>query len=225
MSLLLTTALAALAQSSAPAITVTDFAGEIRIEAGSTLSARVERPGDAPEVQITDIANGLAIDGGQTLRRWGCYGRGEDRRIGRNRRSAIAFSEMPLLIITTPNPAEFSIDQSIFRGAAGDLASLSLSAGKCGAFVARDITGDAELRISGSMDIIVGDVGGEASVGISGSGDVRLEQAGALDVRISGSGDVTAGDVAGALSTSQSGSGDIEAGSSAEVEVRASGSG
>ena len=160
MSILLT-ALAAVAQSAAPTVTVTDFAGEIRIEQGSTLSARVERQGSAPTVAIDNSNGNIVINGGQDTRRWGCYGRGEDRRVGRNRGNAQAFSEWPLLVITTPEPANFEIEDSVFRGAAGDLASLDLSAAKCGAFVADDVSGDASVRLSGSMDVNLGDVDGD----------------------------------------------------------------
>ncbi|CAN0104935.1 unnamed protein product, partial [Chrysoparadoxa australica] len=225
MSVLLA-ALAAAAQSSSPAISVTDFVGEIRIVQGATLSATVERQGAAPIVEISESANALRIDGGQDIRRWRCYGRNEEnRRVGRNRGDALRFDEWPLLTITTPNPADFSIEDSVFRGEAGDLASLDLGASKCGSFEGGAVAGDANVGLSGSADVTIGDVGGEAAVAISGSGDVALGSAASLSIAVSGSGDVSAHDIAGELTVSLSGSGDVEAGNVEAFTGRSSGSG
>lgn len=245
MSIIALAAAAALGQASqASIVEISDFAGEIRIEQGTSFGARVERQDSEAPVSIDENRNGLIIDGGRDLRRWGCYGGWRESQVGRNRSSARAFDELPLLIITTPDPVALTIEDSIIQGRADDLASLDLGARSCGDFAAGDILGDANIRISGSMDVDTGDVGGEASVSVSGSGDITLgDVTGNLDARFSGSGDfeagssaeasirasgssdVTLGDVTGDLSLQISGSGDVEAGRVGDLSASTSGSG
>lgn len=243
MTLLALAAAAAVQASGAPSIEITNFAGEVRIEQGETLSVRVER-GD-PDAPVTTVerADGLVIDGGREMDDWRCRGGWRQTGIGFDRASARPFDEWPLVIITTPDPAAVSIDDSLVQVAAGDLAGLELSLAHCGAFDAGDVAGDVSLGLSGSADVTLGDVGGEADIAISGSsdvtlgdvagsvslsmsgsGDVALGDAAALGVRTSGSGDVEAGRIAGALSFSASGSGDLEAISARGLAMRSGGS-
>lgn len=223
---LLVLAAAAIQASGAPSISITDFAGEIRIEQGASLSARVERPDADGPVSIEEGANGLFIDGGRNMRRWGCRGGWGETRVGENRRSARPFDELPLLIITTPQPAALDLDDSIVRASLGDLAALDLGLPSCGSVEAGNVAGDAQVGLSGSADVSVGEIGGEARFGISGSGDaVAGDVGGALSISISGSGDVQAGDAASA-NVQVSGSGDIELGVLAgPLTYSASGSG
>ncbi|MEO1039505.1 MAG: DUF2807 domain-containing protein [Pseudomonadota bacterium] len=205
-------------------VSVTDFAGEIRIQSGPQLRARVERPDTAVELVIEQSAGGISIDGGRNLRRLGCYGGLNEARVGPNRREAEPFSALPLLIITSPDPVALEIDDSIFRAEAGDLAALDLSASRCGDFAAADVDGPARIALSGSTDVVLGDVAEAARIAISGSGDVELGSARSLDARISGSGDVAAGEIYGPVNASHSGSGGLRSGDAASAEVRISGS-
>jgi hypothetical protein len=240
---LLVLAAAAVQASGAPTIAITDFAGEIRIEQGAALSARVERADPDGPVSIEETGAGLVIDGGRDMRSWRCSGGWRETRVGPRRGEARPFDELPLLIITAPEPAAFDLDDSIVRAEAGDLAALELGLAHCGAFQAGMIGGDARLGLSGSADVSLGDVGGDAAVAISGSSDVTLgDVTGALAVSISGSGDVQtgnaasleartsgsggidAGDIAGPLTYSASGSGDLAARSALGLDFSSSGS-
>lgn len=225
MSLLILAA-AAVQASGAPSISITDFAGEIRIEEGASLSVRIERPDADGPVAINETANALVIDGGRDMREWRCRGGWRQTRVGEDRRSARPFDELPLLIITTPEPAAVELEDSIVRAQLGDLASLDLGLPSCGSVEAGDIAGAAQFGLAGSADVTAGDVGGAARIAIAGSSDVALgDVSGELSVAVSGSGDVTVGNSASA-DVSVSGSGDIELGSiSGPLDYSASGSG
>ena len=105
MSIIALAAAAVLGQASdATNVQISDFAGEIRIEQGESFAARIERPDSEAPVSIDESGSGLIIDGGRDLRRWGCYGGWRETRVGRSRSSARPFEELPLLIITSPDP-------------------------------------------------------------------------------------------------------------------------
>lgn len=243
MSLLAVTAAAALQASGAPALSITDFAGEIRIEQGASLAARIERPDADGPVSIEDGPDGLIIDGGRDMREWGCRGGWRETRVGADRRSARPFDELPLLIITTPNPAALQLEDSIVRATLGDLASLELGLSSCGSVRAGNVEGDASISLAGSADVELGDVGedariaiagssdvdlgevsGAVTIAIAGSGDVSLGNTGSADVRVAGSGDIEMGAIGGVLTYSASGSGDLEAISAQGLDMRSGGS-
>lgn len=225
MTLMLTAAVALAQSAGAPVVEIENFIGEVRIEQGARLDARLERSGGAA-ADIRAQGGAVLVDGGQPMRRMRCHGRGEGQRVGVSRRDAVAFSELPLLIITTPDPAALRLHQSIVRAEAGELASLSLGLSQCGAFESGAIRGDADIAVSGSADVETGDVGGSLDAGVSGSGDLQLGAVGgAATVGVSGSGNVQMRDVDGALSVRVSGSGDVTASDVATLSARSSGSG
>ena len=127
MSLIVAAALA-LQAGGAPEIEISNFVGEVVIENGATLSVRVERSAGNEPVDVTETANRLVIDGGQSLRRWGCYGRRDERRVGRNRSSSKPFEDYPRLVISMPEPADLNVERSIISGTTDDLSALDLSA-------------------------------------------------------------------------------------------------
>lgn len=226
MSVFILAAAAAFQTAAAPSVEIRGFAGEIRLEAGDAVSARIERADPDAPVRIEETDNTLVIEGGREMARWRCRGGWRESRVGPSRREARPFTDLPLLIITTPDPAALSLERSIFQARAQDLASLEASLPSCGELTAGDVAGDASIAISGSADLSVGTIGGEADISISGSGDARLgDVAGPVRIRLSGSGDVALGD-APSLEARTSGSGDIDAGAVAgAISFNASGSG
>lgn len=218
-------AAAAVQAASAPSIEITNFAGEVRIEPGAALGVRVDRPDAEGPVEITETADGLIIDGGRDMRRWRCRGGWREDRVGPDRRSRRAFDELPLLVITSPEPAALDLDESIVRAEAGDLASLDLDLAHCGAFEAGDVAGDAVIALSGSTDVSLDDVAGGVTIALSGAGGVSVASSAGAEVSASGSGGADLGDMAGPLTVRLSGSGDVRAGEAASVDARTSGSG
>lgn len=223
--------LLALAVAQAPAsVRIDNFAGEIEIVEGASLSAETIRPGAHAAPQITGQDGVLLIDGGIEPRRWRCHGgrfihTDDTMRVGPSRREAVQFEELARVRITVPEGTSLVIEDSIIRGSSGDLGSLDLSADHCGSFQAGAIGGQARIALSGSMDVTTAHITGAADIETSASGDVRIGDAASLSAALSGSGDVAAGDVAGPIEASLSASGDFSAGSATQADVSASGSG
>ncbi len=83
----------------------------------------------------------------------------------------------------------------------------------------------AEIKISGSGDIVVAEVGeGTLVVNLSGSGDVTIAtgEVQAANITSSGSGDVTFGGKVGVGNYSSSGSGDISIASTSKISLQSS---
>ena len=226
MSILAIAALS-LQASSAPEVTISDFVGEITLEQGPQLSVQVERQAGNEAVDVAEAANTITIDGGQSTRRWGCYGRSSDQRVGPNRSSAKAFDDYPRLVITSPEPVNLKIERSIVEAVTMDLSELNLGARACGRFVAGDIAGDTDIGLGGSMIAMIGNIGGDASLSLSGSGSIEAGTIeGGLEGSISGSGDLSAGRIGGDVSFGGSGSGQADFGDvGGTMSVRLSGSG
>lgn len=208
----------------APVIEIENFIGTVRVEQGAALEARYERGGSSADIRNANGA--LYVDGGETMRRMRCFGGWRDQRVGRNRREALSFDELPILIITTPNPASVELDDSIVRAELGETQSLDLVMSHCSTLEAGEVSADASLAIRGSGHASVGEIGGALNAALSGSGHLSAEDIGeSVDLAVSGSGDVELGDVGGDLEVGISGSGEVEAGHVASLEASVSGSG
>jgi len=209
----------------APVVEIENFIGTVRVVEGDTLDARFERTGDAqPDIQF--VNGELDVDGGERMRRVQCYGGWREERVGRNRRNAQSFDELPVLIVTTPSPATFELGDSVVRAEMGDAASLYVELSHCSTLSAGDVAGNARLAIRGSGNMRVGQIGGALDAALSGSGALSTRDIGEdVELAVSGSGDVELGDVGGDMEVGISGSGHVSAGHVASLDASVSGSG
>lgn len=209
----------------APVIEIENFIGTVRVEQGATLEARLVSQSGSDTV-IGSSGGVLSVDGGESMRRMRCFGGWRDQRVGLNRREALSFDDLPVLIITTPNPANVELDESIVRAQLGATQSLDLVMSHCSTLEAGDVSSDARLAIRGSGHVSVGEIGGALTAALSGSGHLSAQDVGdSVDLAVSGSGDVKLGDVGGDMEVGISGSGEVDAGHVARLEASVSGSG
>jgi len=209
----------------APVVEIENFIGTVRVEQGATLDARVERAGDV-RADIRNSGGELVIDGGQNMRRVQCFGGWREQRVGRSRRDALSFDALPVLIITTPEPASFELGDSVVRAEIGDTRSLDVEMSSCSTLNAGNVEGDAHLAIRGSGNVRIGEVGGALHAGLSGSGALTARDIGeTAELAVSGSGDVELGDIGGDVEVGISGSGHVRAGHVASLDASVSGSG
>ena len=209
----------------APVVEIENFIGTVRVVQGATLDARVEQPGDV-RADIRNSDGELMIDGGESMRRVQCYGSWREQRVGRSRRDAKSFDELPMLIITTPTPVAFALEDSVVRAEIGDTQAMTVEMSHCSTLNAGDVADDARLAIRGSGNVRVGEIGGALSAALSGSGALNARDIGeAVELAVSGSGDVELGDVGGDMQIGISGSGHVRAGHAASLDASVSGSG
>jgi len=209
----------------APVVEIENFIGTVRVIEGDTLDARFERSGEA-RPDIRNSGGELRIDGGEGMRRVQCYGSWREQRVGRSRRDAKSFDDWPVLIITTPTPVAFELEDSVVRAEIGDTHALNVEMSHCSTLNAGDVDGDARLAIRGSGNVRVGEVGGALQAALSGSGALSARDIGeAAELAVSGSGNAELGDVGGGMEVGISGSGYVRAGHAASLDASVSGSG
>ena len=209
----------------APVVEIENFIGTVRVIEGATLDARIERAGDA-RADIRNSEGALIIDGGESMRRIQCFGGWREQRVGRSRRDARSFDELPVLTITTPDAVSFEMGESVVRAEMGDTATLDAELSHCSTLNAGDVGGDAHLAIRGSGNVRIGEVGGALDAALSGSGALSARDIGeTVELAVSGSGDVELGDIGGDMEVGISGSGHVRAGHVASLDASVSGSG
>ena len=195
--------------------------------------------GDYDEIKVTDAdgapvdrsSAGISIDGGETIKQVNCRQNklSVDISIGNwgwKKRSGgyKNLNEYPKVKITAPATTHVIIDDSVIFGEIGTIGSADLRVRSCGDLELADVTGELDLRISGSGDVSM-DNAGPAIVSVSGSGDLVGGNFASLDLSVSGAGDVEIEDVIGFADISTSGSGDVEIGEIGDgLEYRGSGS-
>lgn len=209
----------------APVVEIENFIGTVRVVEGATLDARIENSGET-RADIRNSGGELAIDGGVSMRRVQCYGGWREQRVGRSRRDAKSFDDLPVLIITTPAPAAIELGESIVRAEMGDSSRLDIELSHCSSLSAGDVDTDARLAIRGSGNARIGEVGGALQAALSGSGALTARDIGeTAELAVSGSGDVELGDVGSDMEIGISGSGHVRAGHVASLDASVSGSG
>lgn len=209
----------------APVVEIENFIGTVRVIEGATLDARIERAGEA-RADIRTSGGALEVDGGENMRRVQCYGGWRDQRVGRSRRDAKSFDELPVLIITTPSAVSFELGDSVVHAELGDTARLEVELSACSTLNAGDVAGDARLAIPGSGNVRIGEIGGALDAALSGSGALSARDIGeTVELAVSGSGNAELGDVGSDMVIGISGSGHVRAGHAASLDASVSGSG
>jgi len=207
---------------------IENFIGTIDVVTGDYDKIKVT---DADGAPIDRSAAGVIIDGGETIRQVNCRQNklSVDISIGNwgwKKRSGgyKNLNEYPKIKITAPETAHVIIDDSVIFGEIGTIGSADLRIRSCGDLELADVTGELDLKISGSGDVSM-DNAGPATVSVSGSGDLTGGNFASLDLSVSGSGDVEIDDVVGFADISTGGSGDVEIGEiGGGLEYRGSGS-
>lgn len=116
--------------------------------------------------------------------------------------------QYPDITITGPETLTVVVENSIPFGAVGNIGGADIKLGYCGRLTIGDINGPADLRVTGSGDLVAGNIG-DLMTRISGSGDFDFGDVDNADIKVSGSGNVEFGN-ANAVTLSISGSGDVE---------------
>ncbi|MBB35283.1 MAG: hypothetical protein CME88_14845 [Hirschia sp.] len=214
-------------------IEVSDFIGTLIIETGRNkgYSSKSE-PGaavrdgllDAPGAQALD--NGIRIIGDEDVKIKNCSSSGGKHRIQLKGHETRPLSDYPVVRITAPSDAVIDLGMRGGLATIGDLDAAHVSINGCGDVELSDVTGELEVGINGSGDLLSANVG-QLNASVKGSGDIVVgDVAGDAQLSIMGSGDIGTGTVNGSISASIRGSGDIRTGGgSGDLDVSIRGSG
>lgn len=231
-TLLSAACLAALSTSAvakgAPVLKIENFIGTVDVITGDYSEIKVT---DADGAPVDRTESGVTIDGGETIDQVNCRQNklSVDIRIGSwgwKKRSGgyKNLDEYPQITITAPDTTLVIIKDAVIFGEFGTIGSADLEIRSCGDIQLADVTGDMDLKISGSGDVSMENAG-PATVSVSGSGDFEGGDFASLDLSVSGSGDIEIEDVLGFADITTRGSGDVELGEvGGGLEYRGSGS-
>jgi hypothetical protein len=249
-SIALVAALAALTAASAAdaaSVEVKDAVARVTVIPENRQDVKVEIVSSNPKlpIEVRQATGRTIIDGKLRRRIRECRGTGEGARVEVRQLGAVAFHDMPQIVIRTPRDVDIDAGGAIW-GSVGRSANLDLGNAGCGDWVVGNVEGrmrvsqagsgatrtgsaaEAKIRVAGSGDSLVGDVRGPLDVDIAGSGDVRVASvAGPLEINLAGSGDVrVAAGRASRMTVTIAGSGDVDFGGVADsLKARIMGSG
>jgi hypothetical protein len=216
-------ALAPMAASAATEVELKDVAARV-----------VVTPQDRPDVELT-VAYGSAqvpkimlhTDGNRLiadgkLKRAGCGPDGSAHVPGVG---TVAAGDLPVIYLKVPMDAKVAAG-GVTYGQVAASRTLELSEGGCGKWQVADVTGDAEINIGGSGDVIAGKAG-KAEVNIGGSGNFRAASVSGLEGNIGGHGNIAIDRIDGNAEVNIGGSGNVDtaAGTIPRLEVNIAGSG
>jgi hypothetical protein len=185
------------------------------VHADSRLPIRVLRLGDKIFI-MGDVAHRIR----------GCVGPGGRPGVAVFGRGAIAYDQLPQLVIRMPAAVRLVAGEAVF-GVIGRSASVDFTNQGCGDWTLADVAGRLRLNQAGA---------GAARAGAAGSSDLSVVGAGGISVGqirsgltavSSGAGDITVAGVHGRLDARVGGSGDIDlaSGSVGDMSVSIAGSG
>lgn len=212
----------------APSVEIKDAVARVTILPEARDDVRVEvihRNGALP-LKVSVRGDKVVIDGGLDRRVRNCRGSGPGASVEVQNLGAVAWRDMPQIVVRTPRDARVGASGAIY-GVVGRAASLDLSRGGCGEWVIANISGRLKVSQAGAGEIRAGSAG-EAHLRVAGSGSVRTAAIrNGLRVDIAGSGDVASTSVSGPYTISIAGSGDVRAatGRVTEMTVNIAGSG
>jgi len=211
-----------------PVLKIENYIGTVDVITGDYKEIKVT---DADGAPISESRAGITIDGDETIENVNCRqnslsidigvgGWGWKKRAGGYKN----LNEYPRIKITAPDDTHLVISNSVIFGEIGNIGSGDIHVRSCGDLDMADVSGELDLRISGSGDVSLGNAG-RSDISVSGSGDISFENAGPVEVSISGSGDLEA-DTVESLVLSVSGSGDAQIQEvTGFAEIKSSGSG
>lgn len=121
-------------------------------------------------------------------------------------------ADYPDILVTVPAGMAIEMDNLAAKLTAGDLnAPLDIKSTIYMTGTIGDLS-EADIRITGGGNLLIGDVEGDLKSSISGAGDLEFASAGNTKLNIRGSGDMVIGTVRGNSDTSIHGSGNVELG-------------
>jgi len=216
------------AADDAPVLKIENFIGTVDIVTGDYDAVEIT---DADGAAFEDSRRGITINDGQTVQHINCRQNKLSIDIGignwgwKKRSGGYKdLNEYPKVKITAPENTHLIVSDSVIFGEVGNIGSGDIRIRSCGDLEMANVSGELDLRISGSGDVSMGSAG-SADISISGSGDLEAEDFTSLELSVSGSGDAQIGDIAGFADVSARGSGDIEIGNiDGGLEYRGSGS-
>lgn len=170
----------------------------------------VEVLSENPRLPLRVRARGerVTIDGGLQRKIRSCSGVANQASVQIAGQGAVAYAQMPQLVIRTPRDVRIEAGGAVF-GSVGRSASLQLSNAGCGDWTLANVQGRLKIDQAGSGDTRAGSAG-EATLRVAGTGDISTRSiGGGFKVDIAGSGDVTATSVNGPLDVRTAGSGDV----------------
>jgi len=243
------TAAAALAAgaASAASVEVKDAVARVTVipENRSDIKIEVIHANPQLPLEVRTFAGRTILDGRLGRRIRDCHGSGENVSVRVRSVGDVAWRDMPQVVIHTPRDVDLDAGGAVW-GSVGRSANLKLGNAGCGDWTVANVeqqmrvsqagsgstrtgsSGQANIRVAGSGDTVVGEVRGGLDVDIAGSGDVAVASiAGPLGVHIAGSGDVkVAGGRATTMTVSVAGSGNVDfRGSADSLKARIAGSG
>jgi hypothetical protein len=223
-----TAACAAAGAASAASVEVKDAVARVTVIPENREDVKVEFLSTNPRLplQIRSFGGKTIVDGDMGRRIRECHGRNESVRVDVRGVGAVAWRDMPQVVIRTPRDAHIEAGGAVF-GSVGRSASLELGNAGCGDWTVANVDGRLRLSQAGSGDTRTGSAG-EAKIHVAGSGDVwSADVRGPLSVEIAGSGNVSVGSVSGPLDVHVAGSGDVKVagGHATTMNVAIAGSG
>lgn len=216
------------AQAAQPSVEIKDAVVRVTVIPEARSDIKVEVLSNHPELplQVRSEGGRVIVDGKLDRKIRSCQGEGARASVSVAGIGAVAYANMPQIVIRTPRGVDLNSGGAVF-GTVGKSDSLSLSNAGCGDWTVANVAGELKLNQAGSGDTYVGSVG-RASLRVAGSGDIRTQAVkGGMDVNMAGSGDVWAASVDGALDVKIAGSGDVKvaAGRIGAMSVSVAGSG
>jgi len=196
----------------APILKIENFIGTIEIVTSNTDKISVK---DADGANVIRSGDNLSVDDEVSIRKYNCRTKRKQVLIGKGKWSGFFdkdyrnIKEYPHVKITAPEGVHLDIDNSIIFGDVETIGSAHLHIGSCGDLKLGDVTGQLDLSVSGSSDVILGNAG-VSDISVSGAGDVTAKNLAQAVIDVSGSGDVSLGDISGSTNIESSGAGDIE---------------
>ena len=185
------------------------------VHADPRLPIRVRRLGDRLFV-IGDVAHRIR----------GCVGPGGRPGVAVFGRGAIAYEQLPKIVIRTPPAVRLVAGEAVF-GDIGRSASVDFTNEGCGDWTLADVAGRLRLNQAGAGAARAGSAG-SSDLSVVGAGGISVGQVRAgLTAVSSGAGDIAAAGVYGRLDARVGGSGNIDlaSGSVGDMTVSIAGSG
>jgi hypothetical protein len=196
------------AASAEPSVEIRGVAARVRVipEPRSDVAITVVKSDPRLPLRVRRLGDRVYLTGDVGRKVHGCRGGDGHRSVAIWGRGAIAYEQLPELVVRTPMVVRLTVGDAVF-GEIGRSAGVDFTNLGCGEWGIADVAG--RLRVSQA-----------------GSGDVRTGSAGSSDLSVVGWGDIVTGDIRGGLRAVSSGSGDIRIASvSGPVDARIAGSG
>ncbi len=223
--------------SAAPGVQIRGAAARVIVipEARRDVAVTIVRAVRKLPLKVRTFNGTVFINGDIGHRSHGCLTANGLRTVGIWGRGAVAYKDLPQIVIRTPMDVRISAGEAVF-GDVGRSHSLDLTNQGCGAWTIANVAerlrvdqagsgdaragdaGTAELSVAGSGNVSIQTIRGGGTAVSSGSGDITVASlSGPLDARIAGSGDIRV--LAGRIShmtASVAGSGDVSFGGTAQ---------